>query len=422
MPKTYGKNYQIAGTVAPGYESVKKMFEENFIAGREDNAQLCVYVGEELVVDLWGYSSDKNYDGDTLTNVFSSTKSLTSICMAMLVDQGLIKYTDKITQHWPEFAQNGKDEVTIADLMRHEAGLAAFDKSVDPESLLKDKIKNNEIGQLIEKQTQKFPATGRRAYHAVTRGWIANEVFRRVHPSGLTIGEHLKSTVSDNLNARVFIGTEDQNYSPVESMGKSFILRQSLIPKSRGRAIDPDFFELAGLMNQFRKMLKAGKDSPPALVGLDVSGKLWNTPTIRKGESPSANGNCSARGLAKIAAAMANKGGFDGKTVLSREAWEAMHADPTDGILVNNSVKFTQGGVAQFEEEDRSETNGRQGYYGWMGLGGSVFQWHPELRIGFGYAPTLLTWIDLINNKARLMQGEVVKCARNVNSLTMRGL
>ena len=131
--------------MAPGYETVKEMFEENFRAGREDNAQLCVYVGEKLVVDLWGYSSDTSYTGDTLTNVFSSTKSLTAISMAMLYDKGLIRYTDKIVKYWPEFAENGKEETTIADLMRHEAGLVAFDQSVDPQTLQKDNIKNNEV-------------------------------------------------------------------------------------------------------------------------------------------------------------------------------------------------------------------------------------------------------------------------------------
>ena len=108
MGQTYGKHYAIEGTVAPGYETVKEMFEENFRAGREDNAQLCVYVGEKLVVDLWGYSSDTSYTGDTLTNVFSSTKSLTAIAMAVMQDRGLIKYGAKIAEYWPEFAQNGK--------------------------------------------------------------------------------------------------------------------------------------------------------------------------------------------------------------------------------------------------------------------------------------------------------------------------
>ena len=103
MGQAYGKDYKVEGTVDPGYESVKEMFEANFKAGREDNAQLCVYVGDELVVDLWGYSSDQAYNGDTLTNVFSSTKSLTAISMAMLLDQGLIEYSDKITKYWPEY-------------------------------------------------------------------------------------------------------------------------------------------------------------------------------------------------------------------------------------------------------------------------------------------------------------------------------
>merc|ERR1711892_159855 len=136
----------------PQVKSVKEMFEENFRAGREENAQLCVYVGEEMVVDLWGFSSDPNYNGDTLTNIFSSTKSLTAISMAMLYDQGLIKYTDKITKHWPEFGENGKEETTVADLMRHEAGLADFNQSVESGALLKENIKNNAVGEVIEKQ------------------------------------------------------------------------------------------------------------------------------------------------------------------------------------------------------------------------------------------------------------------------------
>ena len=101
---------KVEGTVAPGYETVRDMFEANFREGREDNAQLSVYVGEELVVDLWAslYSSSP-YTGDTLSNVFSSTKSLTAICMARMVDKGLLDYKEKISKYWPEFAQNGKN-------------------------------------------------------------------------------------------------------------------------------------------------------------------------------------------------------------------------------------------------------------------------------------------------------------------------
>ena len=98
----------VKGKVAPGYESVRDMFEANFKDGLEDSAQLCVYVGDEAVVDLYASLSSNEYTGDTLTNVFSSTKSLTAICMARMFEKGFLDYKQKIAHYWPEFAQNGK--------------------------------------------------------------------------------------------------------------------------------------------------------------------------------------------------------------------------------------------------------------------------------------------------------------------------
>lgn len=418
--------HRVEGTVSAGYESVKKMFEDNFVAGMDDRSQLCVYVGQRVVVDLWGYKVDtsaighRTYTADTLTNVFSSTKSLTAICMAMLVEKGLLRYNDKISHHWPEFGQLGKDEVTVADLMRHEAGLAAFDTSIPPSDLLSSEIKQNSIGKVIEKQSQSFPPTGRRQYHAVTRGWIANEVVRRVHPEGITIGEFLSENVSKPLEARVFIGTDDTDYYPVKSMSVPFIVGQSFLPRKLGRALDQNFLDLCLMMNGVRKLVKDGKEKAPAITNMDLQGKIWNTPQIRSGEVPSANGNCNARGLARIAAVMAGRGCLGEVSLMSPETWEEMHLNATDGVLVQKSVKFTQGGVCKFEEEPVNNlkpeaeevTLGRDGFYGWMGFGGSVFQWNPELNIGFSYVPTLLNWVDLVNNKARLLQGEVIKCVK----------
>ena len=121
MGQSSSKSVAVEGFVSPGYESVREMFERNFSRGAEESSQLCVYVGEEVVVDLWGSTSHSPYTGDTLTNVFSSTKSITAIAMAALVDLGLINYSDKICQHWPEFAEHGKGDLTIKDL-----GLKAF--------------------------------------------------------------------------------------------------------------------------------------------------------------------------------------------------------------------------------------------------------------------------------------------------------
>ena len=91
--------------------------------GADVNAQLCVYVGGDLVVDLWGsadayYEPDPNYGADSLQTVFSSTKTLAALCIACLVDRGLIDYEDKVSKHWPEFAQNGKEHIKICDVLR----------------------------------------------------------------------------------------------------------------------------------------------------------------------------------------------------------------------------------------------------------------------------------------------------------------
>ena len=189
------------------------------------------------MVDLWGSVSDPGYTADTLTTVFSSTKSLTAIALASLVDQvsalihqqlnifvklikyltkvrylqiiftslcpqGLLSYGEKISRYWPEFAEHGKEEDTVADLMRHEAGLASLDTPVRVEDTWTENIKKNAIGSILEKEQCRYPEGQKREYHAITRGWVANEIFRRVDPAGRTIGEYLSEEVAGPLQAR----------------------------------------------------------------------------------------------------------------------------------------------------------------------------------------------------------------------------
>ena len=106
----------------------------------------------------------------------------------MLVDRGLIDYDDAISKHWPEFAKESKHSITLADLMRHESGLANFTQSIDPENLTPKALKKNSLGQIIENEKQWFTegAKNPREYHAITRRWVANDLFRRVEPGGRT--------------------------------------------------------------------------------------------------------------------------------------------------------------------------------------------------------------------------------------------
>ena len=113
-----------------------------------------------------------------------------AIALSSLVGKGYLDYREKICTYWPEFAANGKAELTVADLMSHEVGLAAFNTPLAPEYLHVESIKKKSVGSVIEGHPPTFPTppASRREYHAITRGWIANEVFRRVDPAGRTIG------------------------------------------------------------------------------------------------------------------------------------------------------------------------------------------------------------------------------------------
>lgn len=421
MGQSGSRGVTVQGKVAPGYESVKKIFQENFNTGREESAQLCVYVGKEIVVDLWG-SRNPKYTADTLTTVFSSTKSLTAIAMAWLHDQGLLEYNAKISQYWPEFGQKGKEDITVADLMRHEAGLPAAGPMA-VEDCLPENIKQNKVGVVLESAEPAWAEEDRRAYHAFSRGWIANELFRRVHPDGKTIGGFIRENISKPLGACVFVGVQDaeiEDYEPGREVKASFLFGQSLRPKFLGRGVDFSFFELLALLNSLQKMFES---FPVPYSNVDMSqglSNVFNQEIARRGEVSSCNGNCSARGLGKVAASMANGGNVDGVTILSNKGWQALHSNPTPGglgLAGAPPIHFTQGGLAEFRAGD---DHNRNGFYGWLGYGGSVFQWEPQLKVGFAYVPTLLEFHCMANKKGARLQEEVLRCVRSQMSAKIK--
>lgn len=415
---------QVKGDVAPGFESVKELFTRQMNTLAEENAQLCVYHRGKKVVDLWASAEDTDaFSGDSLVNVFSSGKSLEAIAVSTLVSQGLIEYDAKITRYWPEFGAQGKDGVTVADLMRHEAGLANFDTSLDAEDLFKENIKKNAVGQVIEQHGLSYGSSGKREYHALTRGWIVNELFRRVDPAGRTIGEFLQQDISGPLKADVMVGVQEQDRQrmfPVKPLGFGYQIWQTLIPRFLGRRVLHNCFQLAARIGKMiPSFLKGGRKSkpPPAfsqMTGLDY----FNAHDFGKGETSSANATCSARGLAKIAAMMSAGGTLEGREFLSKSAWQALHAEPVKAMMgAAMPTRFTQGGVDCFQPcgpesqlLERAFNEGREGFYGWMGFGGSIFQWHPEQDIGFAFVPTSLHYLDFLNERGKCYQAEVLRC------------
>lgn len=308
--------------------------------------------------------------------------------------------------------------------MRHEAGLAAFTVSLDPKDLLTDNIKQNKIGEIIENQPLRYPedGTGKREYHTFTRGWIANEVFRRVDPEGRTIGEWVRQELCTPLEIACFIGLKGEELDRRElgvEVGLGQMLLESLKPKGADKKIEFSFF---GFCRKFMKLMpffrKVAAIKPTAFT--DMHGlAVFNEDRVAKCETPSANTHSNARSLAKLASVMATGGSFGATRILGDAGWQALHSNETSAIMGISQVVFTQGGVSafhahqpDFDEFQTAFNVGREGFFGWTGYGGSVFQWHPEHQIGFGYVPTSLFGFDILNERAKAYQAEVLKCVR----------
>jgi CubicO group peptidase (beta-lactamase class C family) len=125
----------IGGTVREGFEPVREAFVENFIRRGELGGACCVYQDREKVVDLWGgvrdLASGEPWREDTMVPVHSTTKGLAAMVMALAHSRGWLDYEDRVCTYWPEFAQNGKEQITVRQLLAHQAGLFAFDEPVD---------------------------------------------------------------------------------------------------------------------------------------------------------------------------------------------------------------------------------------------------------------------------------------------------
>jgi CubicO group peptidase (beta-lactamase class C family) len=425
-----GRQFRIEGTVAPGFESVKQLYERELQIMAEENTQLCVYYQGERVVDLWASATnDPGFSADSIVNIFSSGKSFEAIAIASLVTKGLLDYKAKIADYWPEFSTNGKGDLTVAELMRHEAGMAAFNTSLDPEDLLTENIKQNKVGRVIEGHGLRYRKGNgsRREYHAITRGWILNEVFRRVDPGGRTIGEYLREEISGPLEVDAIIGVREDELdriSKVSPLGFGFQFLQSLKPKWLGRKIKHSFLQILGRILRILPSLRHAttRGTPAPYKGMKGIG-FFDDRVVSMGETPSAAAKCSARGLAKIAAMMSAGGKWAEREYLSEAAWTAMHDEPVIADMGFSKTNFTQGGVNLFIETGSNSTGlerafnlGREGFYGWMGLGGSLFQWHPRHEIGFGFVPTSLHVLDILNERGKVYQAEVLRCVEKLKA------
>ena len=285
----------VEGFVAPGFEAARDVFAANFAREgdyQEVGASLAAFHRGKCVVDLWGGYADaartRKWNRDTLINVWSSTKGITAVAVALCVERGLLRYGDKVASVWPEFADAGKGEITIAQVMSHQAGLPGF---VEKTSVEDQWDWDGCCAKLARQVPAWLPGTAT-SYHAMTYGWLAGEVVRRV--SGRRFGEFVHDHIAKRLDAPLFVGLPESEEHRVAEM---------IAPK---RMTDPSTLPLP----------------PPARMAIanpQQDPTVPNRRAWRAGEIPAANGQTNAMGLAKLYASLVSGGKGEVPKLLSAE-------------------------------------------------------------------------------------------------------
>jgi CubicO group peptidase (beta-lactamase class C family) len=198
-------NLAIHGYVNSGYGAVREAFVENFTRRREVGAACCVYHRGEKVVDLWGGVRNKAtgepWLRDTMALVYSATKGLSAMTLALAHSRGWLDYDALVSSYWPEFAQCGKEKITVRQLLGHQAGLFALDQPID-KNLLGDL---EQLADILARQKPAWEPGTRQAYHAITLGFYEGELLRRIDPQHRSLGQFFQDEIATPLGLDFYI-------------------------------------------------------------------------------------------------------------------------------------------------------------------------------------------------------------------------
>jgi CubicO group peptidase (beta-lactamase class C family) len=361
----------IEGTVADGFESVRDAFVENFTKRDELGGACCVYRAGEKVVDLWGGVRDRKsgepWREDTMTIVHSTTKGLAAMVMALAHSRGWIDYDELVGTYWPEFAQAGKEQTTIRQLLAHQAGLFAFDEKVDVEVI----ADLDRLAEVMAAQRPAWEPGDRQAYHAISLGFYEGELIRRIDPAHRTLGRVFQEEIATPLAIDFYIRV------PAD------------IPAGRIAPLEPPTLwkRLTGLpLGMTVTALNPRSVIHRSLIANPGTGFYLDPELVvlREVEAPSGGGIGTARAIAKAYGVFASGGGELG---LRSETIEALMAPATPSRHGFHDECF--GGPAKFSlgfmKPSESVTFGHPSAFGAPGAGGSMGYADPEVGIGYGY-------------------------------------
>ena len=363
----------VQGHVSRGFETVRDAFEENFARRGELGGACCAYLRGEKVADIWGGVRNKvtgdPWERDTMVVIHSATKGLAAMTLALAHSRGWLDYEEQVATYWPEFAQNGKQDITVRQLLAHQAGLFAFDEPVD-RNVVADL---DQLAAVMARHKPAWQPGTRQGYHGLTLGFYEGELMRRVDPGHRSLGRVFQDEIATPLGEDVYIRLPEE------------------IPNSRLAALaSPGRVEMfigfrpvrlmvEGL-NPFSNINRALSVNPGTSVYLDEQ-RVY----ARNLEVPAGGGVATARGIAHAYSVFATGGR---ELALRQETLDLLAAPaipPTQGFFdecLKGEVQFSLG-FAKPCENWRFGSSSRS--FGAPGAGGSMGFADPETGVGYAY-------------------------------------
>lgn len=363
----------ISGFVKPGFEAVRAAFVENFTHRHELGAACCIYYRGEKVVDLWGGIRNKAtgepWEEETMVVVYSATKGLSGLAMALAHSRGLFDYEERVCTYWPEFAQQGKEKITVRQLLSHQAGLFAFDAPVD-KSVVADL---DRLAVVLAQQKPAWEPGTRQAYHAISLGFYESELLRRVDPRHSSLGQFFQEELASPLGLDFYIRLPEE------------------IPNSRLAVLQPPNRVLVmftmplpltlAAMNPHSPLYRALVVNPGPAIALDPE-RIY----ARNLEVPSGGGVGTARAIAHAYSEFATGGRVLGVREDTLRQLMAPAVPPLHGFYdecLKVEIPFSLG----FTKPSPKYPFGHPSAFGAPGSGGSFGFADPQVSVGYGYVP-----------------------------------